>query len=160
MNAIIPKTLLVPKVRRVRVYPRLNLAIRQRLTAYCARKGLTERDAIEEAIVQYLDGSSDSAKVLGQLQRLALTLDAERERRDEAHREVHGALEVLSEAFGRFLRLWMFVHAAAFQRPATVEAADGLYQQFAAKLAEYFLRGHRFLDDLPKVGDARSRTAG
>jgi hypothetical protein len=130
------------------------------MTEYCARKGVTERDFIEDAILQRLDGTSDSAKVLGQLQRLALALDAERERLEGAHREVHEALEVLSEAFGRFLRLWMFVHAAAFQRPATMEAADGLYQQFAAKVAEYFVRGHRFLHDLPKVGDARSRATG
>jgi len=54
--------------------------------------------------------------------------------RDEYYEDVWIALsEVLSEAFGRFVRLWMLVHAATFQRPATMEAADGLYLQFAAK---------------------------
>ncbi len=151
-------TLLAPKAvrkpQRVRVYPRLTLEVRKRLSEYGARKGLTERDLIEEAIRQYLDGTSDSAKVLAQLERLTLAIDAERQRRESAHREVHRAIEVLSEAFGMFVRLWMFVHAATFEIPATREAADSLYKEFAAKVAEYFRRGHRFLHDLPSVHDA------
>jgi predicted DNA-binding protein len=112
MNSTILTAKAVPKLRCVRVYPRLTLDVRKRLTEYCARKGLTERDIIEEAIRQYLDGTADSAKVLAQLERLALAIDAERERREGAHREVHRAIEVLSEVFGRFVRLWLFVHAA------------------------------------------------
>jgi predicted DNA-binding protein len=156
MNSTILTAKAKPKLRRVRVYPRLTLDVRKRLTEYCARKGLTERDIIEEAIRQYLDGTGDSAKVLAQLERLALAIDAERERRDGAHREVHRAIEVLSEAFGRFLRLWMFVHAATFKQPATQEAAESMYEKFAAKIAEYFQRGHRFLHDLPNVDDKRT----
>jgi hypothetical protein len=95
-------------------------------------------------------------KVLGQLEPLALAIDAEREWRESAHREVHRAIEVLSEAFGRFVRLWMMVHAATFKVPVTEEAADALYAKFAAKVAEYFRRGHRFLHDLPNVDDTRS----
>ena len=152
-------TLLTPKAalkpQRVRVYPRLSLEVRNRLSDYGARKGLTERDLIEEAIRQYLDGTSDSAKVLAQLERLALAIDAERERRESAHREVHRAVEVLSEAFGRFVRLWILVHAATFKLPATEEAAESLYGKFAAKVAEYFGRGHRFLHDLPNLDGKR-----
>ena len=148
-------TLLTPKAalkpQRVRVYPRLNLEVRNRLTEYRARKGLHERDLIEEAIRQYLDGTSDSAKVLAQLERLTLAIDAERERRESAHREVHRAIEVLSEAFGRFVRLWMSVHAATFDVPATKEGVDSVYAGFAAKVADYFRRGHRFLHDLPNL---------
>ena len=153
-------TLLTPKAalkpRRVRVYPRLTLEVRKRLSEYGARKGLTERDLIEEAIRQYLDGTSDSAKVLAQLERLAMAVDAERERREGAHGEVHRAIEVLSEAFGRFVRLWMMVHAATFKVPVTEEAADALYAKFAAKIADYFRRGHRFLHDLPTIDEKRS----
>ena len=155
MNLTLINAKAMPKLRRVRVYPRLTLEIRKRLTEYCARKGLTERDIIEEAIRQYLDGTGDSAKVLAQLERLALAIDAERERREGAHREVHRAIEVLSEVFGRFVRLWLFVHAATFERPATQEAAEAMYEQFAAKVAEYFRRGHRFLHDLPNLDDKR-----
>jgi hypothetical protein len=54
------------------------------------------------------------------------------------------------------VRLWIFVHAATFKVPATQEAADSLYEKFAAKVAEYFRRGHRFLHDLPNVDDKRS----
>jgi hypothetical protein len=150
---IAPKAALKP--RRVRVYPRLSVEVRKRLTEYRARKGLTERDLIEEAIRQYLDGTSDSAKVLAQLERLTLAIDAERERRESAHRELHRAVEVLSEVFGRFVRLWLFVHAATFERPATQEAAEVMYEQFAAKVAEYFRRGHRFLHDLPNLDGKR-----
>src|SRR5271166_6160523 len=152
-------TLLTPKAtlkpQRVRVYPRLSLEIRNRLSEYGARKGLTKRDLIEEAIRQYLDGTSEGAKVLAQLERLTLAIDAERERRESAHRQAHRAIEVLSEGFGRFVRLWMFVHAATFKEPATQEAADSLYEKFAAKVAEYFRRGHRFLHDLPNLDDKR-----
>jgi hypothetical protein len=149
-----PKAVLKP--RRVRVYPRLTLEVRKRLTEYRARKGLTERDIIEEAVRQYLDGTSDSAKVLAQLERLTLAVDAERERRESAHHEVHRAIEVLSEAFGRFVRLWIVAHAATFEVPATKEAAESVYEKFAAKVAEYFGRGHRFLHDLPNVDGKRS----
>ena len=155
MNSTLLTLKATRKPQRVRVYPRLSLEIRNRLSEYGARKGLTERDLIEEAIRQYLDGTSDGAKVLGQLERLALAIDAERERRESAHREVHRAIEVLSEAFGRFVRLWMFVHAATFKVSATQEAADTLYEKFAAKVAEYFRRGHRIVHDLPNVDDKK-----
>ncbi len=156
MNSPLLNAKAVPKPQRVRVYPRLTLEVRKRLTEYRARKGLSERDIIEEAIRQYLDGTSDNAKVLAQLERLALAIDGERERRERAHHEVHRAIEVLSEAFGRFVRLWMFVHAATFKVPATQEAADSLYEKFAAKVAESFRRGHRLLHDMPNVDDKRS----
>ena len=149
----------VHRPQRVRVYPRLTLEVRNRLSDYGARKGLHERDLIEEAIRQYLDGTSDSAKVLAQLERLSVALDVERERRESAHRELHRAIEVLSEAFGRFVRLWMFVHAATFEIPATRDAADSLYKEFAAKVAEYFRRGHRFFHDLTDLDGKRSTEA-
>jgi predicted DNA-binding protein len=153
MNPTLLTRKAVLKPQRVRVYPRLSLEVRKRLSEYGARRGLTERDLIEEAIRQYLDGTSDSAKVLGQLERLALAIDAEREQRESAHRQVYRAIDVLSEAFGRFVRLWMVVHAATFEIPATKEAADSLYETFAARVAEYFRRGHRFLHDLPNLDD-------
>ncbi|MGH7439455.1 MAG: hypothetical protein ACRENE_27515, partial [Polyangiaceae bacterium] len=146
----------VHKPQRVRVYPRLSLEVRKRLSEYGARKGLAQRDLIEEAIRQYLDGTSDSAKVLAQLERLTLAIDAERERQENAHREVYRAIEILSEVFGRFVRLWTMVHAATFKIHVTEEAADAVYAKFAAKVAEYFRRGHRFLDDLPNLDDKKA----
>jgi hypothetical protein len=159
MNAAVPTPALLPKVRRARVYPRLDLELHRRLKEYCAQKGITVREGIEEAVARYLDGSSPDheANVFGQLQKIALALEADRGEREQAQRETHLAVEVLSEAFGRFVRLWMFVHAAAFQRPVTQEAAEGLYRGFAAKVAGYFRGGHRLLHDLHDVADDPSR---
>ena len=150
----------VPKVRRVRVYPRLSAPLRKRLTEFCAAKGLAERDAIEEAIRQYLDGTSDGAKVLARLDRIDHALDAERQRRDLLERETHRDLEILSQGFGRFVHLWFIVHAEAFAKSiegATAAAAVELYRRFAAKLADDFLRGHRFVHDLPKVAEPHAK---
>jgi len=143
MNMTHPATLAGPKVRRVRVYPRLSLAVRKRLTEYCARKGVAERDIIEDAILQYLDGTSDSAKVLGQLERLALALDAQQQKRDLQHQE----LEMLSAAFGRYLRLWFLAHQPS-DREEEQRAGESMFKNFAARLAEEFRRGHRFIHDL------------
>ncbi len=159
MNSTLLTRKALHKPQRVRVYPRLSLEVRKRLSEYSARRGLTERDLIEEAIRQYLDGTSDGAKVLGQLERLALAIDAERERRESAHRQVYRAIEVLSEAFGRFVRLWMMMHAATFKVPVTEEAADALYAKFAAKVGEGFRGGHRFLHDLPNVDEKAMEAA-
>ncbi|HXX69875.1 MAG TPA: hypothetical protein VEK07_22030 [Polyangiaceae bacterium] len=148
----------VPKVRRVRVYPRLSAPLRKRLAEFCAAKGIAERDAIEAAILQYLDGTSDGAKVLARLDRIDKALDAERQRRDLQQGEAHRDLEILAEAFGRFVHMWFIVHAETIAKSmdgAAAKAAD-LYRRFAAKLAEDFLRGHRFVHDLPKVSDPRS----
>jgi hypothetical protein len=131
------------------------MEVRKRLTEYRARKGLTERDIVEEAIRQYLDGTSDSAKVLAQLERLAVAIDAERERREGAHREVHRAIEVLSEAFGRFVRLWMFVHAATFKLPATQEAAESTVRASAPSEA-WNLRSPEQRSPIGRVQDGRA----
>ncbi len=150
MNTTNPMTKAVPKDRRGRVYPRISLAVRKRMTEYCARKGVTERDFIEDAILQRLDGTSDSDKVLGQLERLALALDAQQQRRDLQHRE----LEMLSAAFGRYLRLWFLAHQPPDGEEERQAGAD-MFRDFAARLAEEFARGHRFVDDLPKIADKR-----
>jgi hypothetical protein len=161
MNATVPTPSPLPKVRRARVYPRLDLELHRRLKEYCAQKGITVREGIEEAVARYLDGSSPDheANVFGQLQKIALALEADRGEREQAHRDTHLAVEVLSEAFGRFVRLWMYAHAAAFQVSATQEAAESFYRGFAAKVAAYFRDGHRLIHDLPDVADDASRRA-
>jgi hypothetical protein len=151
MKVTNPMTKAVPKDRRERVYPRISHAIRKRMTEYCACKGVTERDFIEDTILQRLDGTSDSAKVLGQLERLALALDAQQQQRDLQHRE----LEMLSAAFGRYLRLWFLVHLPPDSEEKQQAGAD-MFRDFAARLAEEFARGRRFVDDFPKIGDKRS----
>jgi hypothetical protein len=76
----------------------------------------------------------------------------------------------LSEAFGRFLRVWTIVHAVTFTQPATPEAAEtvsrqrtsgeALFKRFAANVADQFLRGHRFIQDLPGLSGTGSERDG
>jgi hypothetical protein len=62
------------------------------------------------------------------------------------------------------------VHAATFAPPATPEAAEtlsrqrasgeALYKRFAGNVADQFLRGHRFVQDLPGLEGSRSERQG
>ena len=129
------------KVRRVRVGTRLSLELRNRLTKYCAASGISERTIIEDALRKYLDGTDDSALVLRRFDRMERALARD-----------HRDLEILSEAFGRYTRMWL-----ATQAPSTAEggmaatrgAAEARYKQFAQHLGAQFAQGHRFIDDLP-----------
>ena len=154
------------KVRRVRVYTRLSLALRRRLLAYCAATGRSERAVIEDAVARYLANPAKGPSTSGPLVRLTQAIDEDRRVRERQQRD----LEILSEAFGRFLRIWTTVHALTFTQPATPEAAEALsrqrasgeslYKRFAASVADHFLRGHRFADDLPGLGDDRPERGG
>jgi hypothetical protein len=156
----------VPKVRRVRVYTRLSHALRKHLLAYCAATGRSERAVIEDAVARYLANPARDPSTSGPLDRLAQAIDDDRRMRERQHRD----LEILSETFGRFLQLWMIVHAATFKEPATAEAAETLskqraageafYKRFAASVADQFLRGHRFVHDLPGLEGRRSEREG
>jgi hypothetical protein len=157
MSTTIAKATGVPKVRRVRVYTRLSHPLRKRLTEYCAAKGRSERAVIEEAVGRYLDGNGNAPSTSAPIDRLVEAIDSDQQRRDRQHRD----LEILSEAFGRFVRLWAVVHASTFSDPTTPAAADALskqlaageklYGRFAATTAQHFARGHRFTHDLPKL---------
>ncbi len=132
------------KMRRVRVYTRLSHALRKHLLAYCAATGRSERAVIEDAVARYLANPAKDPSTSGPLDRLAQAIDADRRVRERQHRDV----ELLSEAFGRFLRIWTMVHAATFTQPATPEAAEGLakqraageslFKRFAANVADQF----------------------
>lgn len=153
----------VPKVRRVRIYTRLSHALRKRLTEYCAAAGRSERAVIEEAVGQHLAGTNASS-TRTPLDRLVDAIDTDQRRRHQQHRD----LEILSEAFGRFLRLWMIVHESTFRetsaapseaRAKQVAVGEELYRRFAAMIAEHFRKGHRFVHDLPKLDATSSQDA-
>jgi hypothetical protein len=156
----------VPKVRRVRIYTRLSHALRKHLLAYCAATGRSERAVIEDAVGRYLANPAKDPSTSGPLDRLAQAIDDDRRLRERQHRD----LEILSEAFGRFLRVWTIVHAPTFTQPATPEAAEALsrqrasgealYKRFAANVADQFLRGHRFVQDLAGLEGPRSEREG
>jgi hypothetical protein len=146
-----------PKARRVRIYTRLSHPLRQRLLAYCAAAGRSERAVIEDAVERYLANPGKDASAEGPIDRLVQAIDDDRRLRERQHRD----FELLSQMFGRFLQLWTIVH-----QPATREAADAiakqrgageaLYKRLAASVADQFRRGHRFADDLPNVDDRRT----
>jgi hypothetical protein len=150
----------------VRVYTRLSHALRKHLLAYCAATGRSERAVIEDAVTRYLANPARDPSTSGPLDRLARAIDDDRRQRELQHRD----LEVLSDAFGQFLRLWMVVVAPTFNQPATPEAAERLskqrasgeafYKRFAAAIADRFRRGHRFVDDLPGLEGSPSERAG
>jgi hypothetical protein len=166
MNPIPSPTPAVPKVRRVRVYTRLSHAVRKHLLAYCAATGRSERAVIEEAVARYLANPAKELSTSGPLDRLAQAIDDDRRLRERQHRD----LEILSESFGRYLRLWTVVHATTFAQPTTPEAAetlsrqratgDALFKRFAANVAAQFLRGHRFVHDLPGLEGSGSQRDG
>ena len=129
----------VSKVRRVRVSARISVAIRDRLSKYCAASGISERAVIENALRQYLEGSSDSALILRRLDRLQVLVGRD-----------HRDLELLSEAFGLYMRAWFLAHSPSVAESKSLRAGEGAYKAFAQHLGERFSAGHRFVDDLPK----------
>ena len=134
------------KVRRVRVGTRLSVELRARLTKYCAASGISERTIIEDALRKYLDSKDDSALLIRRFDRIEHALARD-----------HRDLELLSEAFGRYIRLWFTAHApntAEAGKAAARGAAEAQYKRFAQHLGVLFTQGHRFIDDLPLEASA------
>jgi hypothetical protein len=129
------------KVRRVRVCARLSVELRAKLAKYCAASGISERTVIEDALQKHLDSKSDTELLLRRLDQVKR--DLARDHRD---------LELLSEAFGRYMRLWFVAHApsaADAGKGAARAAGETPYRQFAQQLGAQFKQGHRFIDDFP-----------
>ncbi len=132
----------INKVRRVRISTRLSVLLRIRLAKHCAASGISERTVIEDAIAKHLDDASNTALLLRRLDRIEQVLAG-------GHRDV----QILSEAFGRYIRLWFTAHvpdASQGNMPAALASAERAYAQFARQLAERLSEGHRFADDLPE----------
>ena len=130
-----------PKVRRVRVYTRLSAELRDRLSSFCAASSIAERAVFEQAVQQYVDGVGDLALVLRRLDRLG-----------RAGARLHRDVELLSEAFAVFVRLW-FAHTPTIPehgKAAARSTAESRYRQFVEHVGEQFSGGRRFLDDLPR----------
>ena len=129
--------------RRVtkRVHPYLPGELRDRLAAYCAASHVTESAVMCEALQQFLDRTGDLPLLLRRLDRQSRAL--ERLERD---------VDLQSQAFGLFLRIW-FAHTPRIPRDARGAAqasGEGRYRTFLDRLAELMGRGRRFVDDLPQ----------
>ena len=129
---------------RLQSYVEPDLA--QRVDRFCAATGVSESALIKSSVSQYLDGTSDFTLFLRRLDRLGRALE-----------RVHRDLELLSEGFAVFVRLWL-AHTPNIPedgKRAARASAESRYKLFVEHVAEQFSGGRRFLDDLPRepLGD-------
>jgi hypothetical protein len=125
----------------VRLLPYVDAELAERLDAFRGASGVTESAVVEAALRQYLDRTGDSTLVLRRLDRLGRA--SARNQRD---------LELLSEAFATYTKLW-FAHTPSLPedaKPAARASGQARYKQFVAHVAEQLSDGHRFLDELPR----------
>jgi predicted DNA-binding protein len=128
-----------PSVRRIQAY--LSTELRARLAKYCVVAGATESAVVRDAVQEHLDGVSDRVLIMKRLDRLA-----------RATERTHRDLQILSVAFGVFVRSW-FAHMPGVpqaERKAAQTAGESRYRQFMDYVAEQFAAGKRFIDDLPQ----------
>ena len=131
----------IPRNERVRIHPYVEADLAGRLAAYSAATGIASSTVVQAALRQYLDATNDTALILRRLDRLGRA-DA-RAQRD---------LEILSEAFAVWVRVW-FAHTPRIDDDAKESArrtAESRYGQFVEHVAERFSGGERFFDDLPR----------
>jgi hypothetical protein len=127
--------------QRTRLHPYVDTPVAERFARYAARHGLTESAAVQAAMCQFLDGTTDAALVMRRLDRLGRA--KERGQRD---------LEVLSLAFTLWMKLW-FAHTpnvAEDARPFAKASAEVRYRKFLDDVAQQYSGGRRFIDDLPQ----------
>jgi hypothetical protein len=126
---------------RVKLQTYMDPGLSDRVDRFCTAMGLSESALVKSALGQYLDGTSDAALLLRRLDRLGRAVSVTQ--RD---------LEVLSQAFGVFVRLWL-AHTPTVPEEAKPGArvnAENRYGRFTQHVADQFSAGRRFLDDLPR----------
>ena len=132
--------------KKKRITPYIDASLARRLEAYCLANRMSESAVVEEALTQYLDGIADPSLLLRRLDRLG-----------RATARVQRDLELVSEAFAVFTKLW-FAHTPPVpddMKPSARTNAQIRFRQFVDHVTEQFADGHRFLDDLPRefLGD-------
>ncbi len=116
-----------PRTGRQQLHPYVAQDVYDRLKAYCARRGLPDSGVVEVALREHLDQASEAALIMRRLDRVERRLS-------KAHRD----LEMLSECFGVWVRLW-FAHTP--ELPASAKSAAqlsarkrfGEFEEFVAK---------------------------
>lgn len=136
---------------RARIYPRIDPQLANRLARHATASGVTETAIVEAALAQYLDRTSDTALVLGRL-----------DRNGRAYARLERDLAFLSEAFAIFVKIW-FAHTPTIpedERQVARTTGEARYRKWLEHVVEQFSGGHRFVDDLPRerVGDETELT--
>jgi hypothetical protein len=127
--------------KRVRLQAYVEPELAERVAHRRAAMGTSESGIVRSSVLQFLDGTSDSALLLRRLDRLG-----------RADTRLQRDLELLSESFGVFLRTW-FAHTPALpdeSKAMARAAAESRYRQLVEHVAQRFSGGRRFLDDLPR----------
>jgi len=145
-----------PKVRRQRLGIRLSQPLLRRLRQYAAAKGRKESAIIEDLVAEHLasgGGRHTESSPSSPIDRLVAAINDDRATRAAQLCEVLRAVELLSEAFGRFVGLWMATAAPLpadeNKRAAIRKVSAANYEYFAQAVVAHFSRGHRFARDLP-----------
>jgi hypothetical protein len=129
------------KRQRRRIQPYIDVALAEQLEMYCGAAGITESAAVQAALRQYLDRTSDATLILRGLARLGRA--EERTKRDVA---------ILTEAFGTWVEIW-FAHTpnmAEELKSLARRSAARRYAQYVEHVSRRFAGGHRFIDTLPQ----------
>ena len=165
-----PAPPLLPKVRRQRLGIRLSQPVFRRLREYAAAKGRNESAIIEDLVVGHLDTGgarhAESAPA-SPVDRLVAAIDEDRAARASEirtiRRELHevlGAVELLSEAFGRFVGYWFATGPEPPEDPAVraalIKDTERFFDAFARSVIDHFQRGHRFVSADPKADSVRA----
>lgn len=127
---------------RIRIHPYVKPALARRLAVYSGAKGVTESAAVEAAIEGYLDGGDkDNALILRRLNRLS---------RRSARQERN--LEILSEAFASFVRLWLAYRPELPPKEMAAKRRLGeqLYGQFVEIVSNRLSTSARLASDILK----------
>jgi hypothetical protein len=141
------------KVRRQRLGIRLSQPLLRRLHQYAAAKGRKESAIIEELVADHLasgGGRHTESSPSSPIDRLVAAINQDRAARAEEVREVLRAVELLSEAFGRFVGLWIATSPPLptdeSRRAAIAKASAANYESFARTVGAHFARGQRFVN--------------
>ena len=131
------------KVRPIRIQPYLDPPLHQRLKSFCAATASTESAVVKRSLHRLLDQTDDMTLLMRRLDRLG-----------RISARIHRDLELLTEAFSLWLRMWFSLTPNVADNPEAKRAAratgERRFLQYTASLAERFARGGRFINDLPQ----------
>lgn len=140
--------------QRLRISAYLPCELRERLSKYCAAGATSESAVVAAALQEYLEHSSDGELVMRRLDRL-----------DQAVAQVLRAIDLQSEAFAVFMKIW-FAHTPSIApdgRRAALALSEGRYRQYIEHVGARVAAGLRFAQELLRgrpPGEGQKPAAG